>query len=37
MGFKIDDPSQQVGKPFGFFKNNRFITPYVYDNFAENV
>ena len=32
MGFKIDDPSQQVTTLVDSFKGNKFITPYVYDN-----
>lgn len=32
LGFKIDDPSQQVTTLVDSFKNNRFITPFVYDN-----
>jgi ABC-2 type transport system permease protein len=32
MGFKIDDPSQQVITLVDSFKNNRFITPFIYKN-----
>lgn len=32
MGFKIDDPSQQVITLVDSFKNNKFITPFIYDN-----
>lgn len=32
LGLKIDDPSQQVTTLVDSFKNNRFITPHVYDN-----
>ncbi len=32
MGFKIDDPSQQVTTLIDSFKGNKFITPYIYDN-----
>ena len=32
MGLKIDDPSQQVVTLVDSFKNNKFVTPTVYDN-----
>ena len=32
LGLKIDDPSQQVVTLVDSFKNNKFITPFVYDN-----
>lgn len=32
MGFKIDDQSQQVVTLVDSFKNNKFISPFVYDN-----
>lgn len=35
MGIKVDDPSQQVVTLVDSFKNNKFITPYVYDNPAK--
>lgn len=32
LGFKIDDSSQQVVTLVDSFKNNRFVTPVIYDN-----
>lgn len=32
LGLKVDDPSQQVTTLIDSFKNNRFITPFVYTN-----
>lgn len=32
LGMKIDDPSQQVTTLVDSFKNNKFITPIIYDN-----
>lgn len=32
LGIKIDDPSQQVTTLVDSFKNNKYVTPYVYDN-----
>lgn len=32
LGMKIDDPSQQVTTIVDAFKNNKFVTPIVYDN-----
>lgn len=32
LGLKVDDPSQQVVTLVDSFKNNKFITPYVYEN-----
>ncbi|MDD3435740.1 MAG: ABC transporter permease [Candidatus Gastranaerophilales bacterium] len=32
MGLKVDDPSQQVTTLIDSFKNNKFVTPVVYNN-----
>lgn len=32
LGMKIDDPSQQVTTLVDSFKNNKFITPFIYDS-----
>lgn len=32
LGLKIDDPSQQVTTLIDSFKNNKFVTPYIYNN-----
>ncbi len=32
LGLKIDDPSQQVTTLIDSFKNNKFVSPFVYDN-----
>ncbi len=32
LGMKIDDPSQQVTTIVDSFKNNKFVTPVIYDN-----